>query len=99
MFCALLTDAALAALTSKKPKSAVCAVLLTVWLVLGLDGFHQQINAENWSMAFLLQLIAALNVESFDTPDKSPHSLMPVVLLVPRPRRMLDATHQPRAAL
>jgi hypothetical protein len=84
MFCALLTDAALDALTSKRPKTAVCAVLLIVWLVHGLDGFPQQINAENWSMAFLLQLIAALNVESFDTPEPSPHSLMPVVLLVPR---------------
>jgi len=99
MFCALLTDAALAALTSKKHRSAVCVALLIVWLVLGLDGFHQQINAENWSVVFLLQLIAALNVESFDTPEPSPHSLMPVVLLVPRPSRKLDATHQPRAAL
>jgi len=50
-------------------------------------------------MAFLLQSIAALNVESFDTPELLPHSLIAVVLLVPRPSRKLDATRQPRAAL
>jgi hypothetical protein len=96
MFCALLTDVAIAALLSKRNRIAVIVVLLIARLEIGRDG---QVDAEKWSMAFLLLLHAALKQDSFDGPDKSSNNQIVAVLLVQKLKRMFRATHQNRAAL
>jgi hypothetical protein len=99
VFCVLLIVVALNALLSRKPKTAVFAAQLIVWLARGLDGFQPLINAHNWSLVILLPLIAALCLESFDTPESSPHTPIHAVLLVLTLRRTFLATHRTHAAL